>query len=118
MTELLFSKNDKQLSYLWFLTEQVEARHVKIRKAFKPSDVYRHKRQVIELIEEITRTLKNFHLWSSGQGCIAKLLEIRLTLESYNERVFVPENTIVTNFNKERDNFHVIIGEIFEQYEP
>jgi len=116
-----FSKEDKELQLIWFTAKAVKENRVRTGVARQLSETLRHRQQVVELINDITHTLKSYNKWSSGYDLVPHLLATRHRLECYNDRIYRNIRTqpalTLQQFNDNIEIFQNIINEFQELYE-
>jgi len=116
-----FCKHDRYLEQLLVLTNAAKAGHTRIGRAVQVTDILRHKHQVADLILSIGSTLNNYSKWASGFNLVTRLIELRIKLECYNDRVLTrvrlqPVQT-VESFNGEIRIFQDLVNELLDLFE-
>jgi len=116
-----FSREDRYMQLIWFTVKVVAENRAVSPNAVHLPDTLRHRDQVTQLINDIQYTLKQYHLWASGQGIVQELITIRHRLECYKDRIYgglrqFPELTI-QQYNIEKGVFEAIVRDFRNLFE-
>jgi len=118
MNDSRISKEDKQFSYLLGILKYVRNSYNNLGRAIRYQELAEHKEQVKDLLSAIANTLGKYPNWSSGKNLVSDLLEARIKLSCYYEKVFIIDRDLPVRtayrFSEEQEVFESIIDEILE----
>jgi len=118
MNDNKISREDKQFSYLLGIVKYIKNSYENLGRVIRYQDLAEHKEQVKDLLSVITNTLSKYPSWSSGKNLVANLLETRVKLSCYYEKVFIIDRDLpirtAQRFNDEQEFFEAILDEILE----
>ena len=81
--------NDRCHVILWYIADKARQTHrVFIEPVTDIKQLYCHRKQVEDLIDELKITLRNFPKWSCGRELVTQMINLVLRLKEYQYKVF------------------------------